>query len=226
MPDFHEPADPIRRFVCTVPDNVNQWTPRWGKRELTWCVEHVIPALGRKRQEELTAASFEDWAQTCDLRFAKESAPLDADIRLTTGRGSRQSLDGAGGTLAYAWLPGSADWRGPSSQVYDLDERWVAELDQQGGIVYRPVNCHESGHTLGLSHGPRGSLMQATYDPRLFSPQRDEIDKMVALYGPPSKTRTPSGPTTRELFEQWYGSIRETERIARELARVIGVDRG
>lgn len=203
-----------RPLVCQVPDHSGNFTPRWGKRELTWAITTAIPALARV-QAELTALAFGYWTAVCGIKTRQVDATEAPDVPIGTARGSRNGFDGPGGVLAYAYLPGSSHWTAPSPMWFDLEERWSGvNPPERGAILYVAVCAHEFGHTLGLSHGANGSLMQPLYSPTLDRPQREDIRRVQSLYGPPDPKTADSTPSTGAE------RLAEIRRLAAEIVRL------
>ncbi len=76
----------------------------------------------------------------------------------------------------------------------DLAEPWVTVTDPpryRVSIVLTLI--HEFGHTLGLVHGPPGSIMQATYSSSIKKPQAWDIAEAQQRYG--AAVPPPTGPT-------------------------------
>jgi hypothetical protein len=205
-----------RPLVCQVPDHQGNFTPRWAKRELTWAIQTPIPDL-RGKQEALTELALSTWSAVCGMRFRRVDPSESPDVPISTARGTRNGFDGPGGVLAYAYLPGSSHWSAPSPMWFDLEERWSgspAESIERGAIRYVAVCAHEFGHTLGLSHGSTGALMQPLYAPNLDRPQREDIRRIQSLYGPPLPTSADSTPATGAE------RLAEIRRLAAEIVRL------
>jgi hypothetical protein len=69
--------------------------------------------------------AFQVWARHIDLDFVEtDRDPVELEIRWESGRhGSCRPLDGRGGTLAHAFLPGQGPVSGDIH--FDDDEDWT-----------------------------------------------------------------------------------------------------
>lgn len=217
MPDpiVVDTADPASTgLVCRVPQHSGNFVPRWAKPEITWAVLSPLPMLGAEAQRRATFLAWSYWAAVCGIRpIEVESAPL---VVVTTARGQRNGMDGPGGVLAWAQLPGSSAWSKPLIVSFDLEERWtLAEpRDLVAGLIrYVAVAAHELGHTLGFDHSATGDLMQPLYSPTLDRPQRGDIRRARERYGPPllSADVVPSTGAER---------LAEIEKLAAEIVRL------
>lgn len=203
-----------RPLRCNVPQHAGTFTPKWARPEITWALLSTIPALGAKRQAELTALAWSYWSAECGIDPRQvDSAP---QVTITTARGGRNNFDGPGGVLAWAFLPGSDRWNGPSLMSFDLEESWTdapADRVRAGLIRYVAVCAHEIGHVLGFDHVPAGDLMQPIYSPTLERPQRGDAARARARYGPPILSRDVVPSTGAER-------LAEINRLAAEIVRL------
>jgi len=71
---------------------------------------------------------------------------------------------------------------------FDVDETWVDDPNDDPldiGFDFFTVALHEIGHALGLNHSfVSGSVMEAVYDGSRRSLTADDIEGIIALYGP------------------------------------------
>lgn len=143
--------------------------------------------------------AFSDWSKACGVA-AREALPgeqpeLEIDVR--TRREDRE-LDGAGRTLAYAYVGGGLI-------VFDGDETWRPFGSTGRGTLFRNVACHEIGHILNLYHSRVDTaLMAPIYSSRVPSPvSPDDVERGLAAYGEPfatPTTTTPPPPPQGEVF--------------------------
>lgn len=207
-------AEGPRPLICRVPQHAGNFTPRWGRPEITWAVLSPIPALGADVQNKLTELAWSYWSSVCGIRPIR--ATSSPQVTITTARGTRNGFDGAGGVLAWAYLPGSDRWAGPSLMSFDLEESWTDAPPSRlraGLIRYVAVCAHELGHILGLDHGPTGDLMQPIYEPTLEMPQAGDKRRAAALYGPPLVSADVVPATAAER-------LAEIDRLAAEIRRL------
>lgn len=169
---------------CGAPDQLGNLGSSWGLETLKWSIVDAIPDI-KDRQYELTTEVFDSISKVCGLKFTYTKSSDRANIIFLAKRGRRNQLDGPGGTLAYAYLPPRARFRGTGlACVFDLDEGW------ETNIKFKNVCCHEIGHNLGLSHSSpndgQADLMDPTYNPSIGTMQKGDIERLRRLYGPPT----------------------------------------
>lgn len=169
--------DEIR--ICGHPDKMAMSNVRpWRKRNLRWSYVGNLGSIDRDSFMGAAEEAFGYWSAVCGLTFEFGNNP---DIELDTGK-----IDGPFSVLAYSGLPNGSDSR--IGQKYDSDEPWIiASNPPRHKIDLVAVICHEVGHALGLVHIPQSSelaLMNPTYRAGLRTPQRQDIEKIQAFYGP------------------------------------------
>ena len=132
--------------------------------------------------------AFEEWEAVADLRFSRCNNKEEAHIVIEIGEGEESHFDGAGGTLAWAYLPPSDSYNGQLLMKFDIAEFWIT-APSQPGILLKNVAAHEIGHILGLNHSDQdGALMSPHYDKNIAEPQEiDDISRIQELYGNPNK---------------------------------------
>ena len=162
---------------------------KWRKKRLTYSVQSRVPNIDPATVDDILKAAWASWEAAADLKFTRVEAG-QADLIISTGRGSRAGFDGPGGTLAWAQLPSGNDQ--PLLMRFDVDERWNTE------IMLLNVAAHEFGHLIGLDHDAQnsGSLMAPFYSRRIATPQANDIRRAQAYYGPPT-TLPPQPPSPR-----------------------------
>lgn len=148
-------------------------------------------------------AAFSAWSNVANLTFvqvvdngvAAGAAGANADIRI-----SGIPMDGAGGTLAYAYFPPPPNGFSTTGDMFfDTAEPWDIGFAGSGFSIFQVV-AHELGHALGLDHtGVPNSLMNPFYSEAFSGPQADDIAGMQALYGLRVVNDVPE-PTTLALM--------------------------
>ncbi|GJM22429.1 MAG: hypothetical protein DHS20C15_23440 [Planctomycetota bacterium] len=97
------------------------------------------------------------------------------DIRI-----GMRSLDGGGGTLAFAFFPGSG---GGGNMVFDTAESWNGSQDDR---LLRNTLFHELGHSFGINHvcPTNGTkLMEPFLNTNFVGPRHDDLRAAHRLYG-------------------------------------------
>lgn len=174
---------------------------KWGLSELTYFIKGRDTDLPTNVWDSIIAKAFSNWEQVCALRFKQVNNEANANLVITVGQGAKDNFDGPSGTLAWAYLPSSSNFRGQLLMKFDVSETWV-EADSPRGIRMVNVATHEFGHMLGLTHSQISTaLMAPFYSPQIATPQAsDDIPRIQALYGPatipadPSPTNPPVTP--------------------------------
>lgn len=168
----------VRQFAATN-------LPRWQKTSIKYTVEAYVSGLSKTEQDEVFDKAFDAWERVCGITVERAGPGQTADVVIGTGQGQRSNFDGAGGTLAWAYLP-----QGDDRQLvmkFDMDESWVGTGGASArGILMFNVAAHEFGHLLGLDHSRvQTALMAPFYDPNTASPRdNDDIPRAQARYGP------------------------------------------
>jgi len=164
---------------------------KWHKKQLSWRVLQSSSKMTPKSVLVEVRKAFAFWSQVADLEFV-ESSLGDVDLEVsyaTYSHGDGDPFDGPGGTLAHAFYP---RWGGDIHM--DDSEDWTVGDDR--GTNMLATLTHEIGHSLGLEHSAvPGAVMtpfSSPYDPS-FSLSQDDIDGVVALYGP-AKPKSPYPP--------------------------------
>ena len=86
--------------------------------------------------------------------------------------------------MGTATLPAS----GPLSNVtiaFDSEEDWFLNGDApENKIDFSATAAHEIGHAIGIDHSDENdSLMNLHYSSTIFTPQQDDINAAITIYG-------------------------------------------
>ncbi|MCC7012467.1 MAG: matrixin family metalloprotease [Planctomycetes bacterium] len=148
-------------------------------------------------------ACFDRWEALSGLDFTRVTAAgVDWDDGASWGtagndttrgdiRISMHNIDSAGGILAYATYPTSADI------VMDRLETWSAATNTH--IFLRNVLTHELGHALGFDHvcsNNSNQLMEPFYNDTFDGPRQDDIRAVHRNYGDPFENDNSFGAAT------------------------------
>lgn len=156
--------------------------PRWKKTGLTYKIVTWVPGISKPDFESAVQAAFDAWTVhgNMDVRPVETG---DSDIVVTGGRGAQSNFDGAGGTLAWAFLPAGNDAK--LTMKLDLDEVWALSTDHRRGFLIQNVLRHEIGHLFGLGHSRQpGALMAPYYNAAVADPiSNDDVTEFQARYG-------------------------------------------
>ncbi|GAB4134766.1 MAG: hypothetical protein Tsb009_00130 [Planctomycetaceae bacterium] len=134
---------------------------------------------------DLFKDAWNSWQFVCGVGFLIVQNRQVADVVVETEPFS----DGVNGNLALA------DVGPPTTKqltlTFDANETFVSQ-PASGGAVFEHVACHEIGHILGLSHqlddgtfAPAGQLMHKDYQEHITTPQSQDIQRAVKIWGPP-----------------------------------------
>jgi hypothetical protein len=134
-------------------------------------------------------AAFALWSAAASIRFEPAEDTGSADILI----GAQAEPRGRAFTNVEYDASGTTDIRRLTRSLICLnpDERWKTGFDGNLGVYdLRYALLHEIGHAIGLDHPAIASqLMDFRYLERFRSPQKGDVEGVVALYGPsPSAT--------------------------------------
>jgi hypothetical protein len=166
--------------------------------------------------------SFARWSQVAGLRYTEVSddgaAFPNSAGSATAPRGDvrigGRNLDGAGGVLAFNYLPNVGD------MVIDTSENWQSSINSYRFL--RNVVMHEHGHGIGLLHVvpvTETKLMEPYLSLRFDGPQDDDIRGAHRLYGDPYEvngtvaTATPIDLTNTNLATLSFASLDRTADV-------------
>ena len=173
-----------------------EFQPKWGVGHLLYHVKHYPTGLDLTKPDvdSLVKAACDDITGNCHITFEATAHETEANIVMLAGRGQRAGFDGAGGTLAYAYPPKSANYIGTLTLVWDLDEAWSSGKSRNG-ILFKNVTEHELIHNLGLDHDPTPKqLMNAFYTREIATVQSNDRQRLINLYGEPAPFNPPPPP--------------------------------
>jgi len=171
---------------CGLPDAMVIEGPpkKWNHNILTYYIRNRDGDLDPEIWDEEIEKAFNSWTEVCNVKFIRTNKTKSANIVLDTGDGAESNFDGPGGTLAWAYLPGTHNYAGQLLMKFDEKETWITDPSKRGCLLQN-VAAHEIGHILGLHHSDKdGALMAPHYNPSIITPQEnDDIPRIQSLYG-------------------------------------------
>ena len=173
-------------------ENVAELRGKWDKRVLTYSITNLTPQLTEDSINQQIDSAFKVWKKHSALKFKKKKPDEDSDIRISfcpKEHGDGFPFDGAGGTLAHGFYPGS----GIGGDLhFDADESWTDKETPPYHNLF-VVAVHEIGHCLGLTHSQdRKSIMYPSYIHEFSKDTQnilsnEDIERIQNAYGKPKK---------------------------------------
>ncbi len=168
--------------------------PGQGAAELSYHIGNTPPNLAQAAVESAIETALEAWSNVIDVQFTQISQPNQRDsIDFTFG-----SIDGAGGTLAQAYLPDDLNPPRIAGDVeFDLSESWeIGNALGNSAFDLVHVAVHEIGHALGVDHlDVSGSVMAPFVSPsqQYRGLSSADIDAALQIYAaaPGAATESP-----------------------------------
>lgn len=184
-------AELMNRRFCDCRDgplSVAGNVRRWDSNRLTWCGSVTVGSLSFLTAQQFTR---DETARVCGMRLTI-SGPSGGLCNILSDEGD---IDGPGGTLARAFLPGFPSSGATTQLTQEFDTGEAGGLDQDG---FNIVTLHETGHSLGLDHNPDNDGVVAVMDP-FFNPSLTgwlpaDVEELQLRYGPPGSAGPDTGP--------------------------------
>ena len=159
---------------------------KWARRELTYSATSYVDGITIPEQDAIFAAGCAAWSDVCGIKFRAVDDPGLADLVLSVSAKRFEDFGRRHGVLAWAEMPGSADWENQLRIKFDDAEIWRSGRDKPGTALLN-VWTHELGHAIGLDHSNHsGALMAPFYAPDVARPvEPDDKSRAQNLYGNP-----------------------------------------
>ena len=181
-----------KRFCdCSdAPMGLGEGLRRWNSTYLNWTHNvsyisgHPFPGLQRFVRDET--------GRVCAMRLTLNRTDRQVNLRSIT-----TFLDGPGGVLGQAWLPGypSNTLTDTLSQEFDNSETNLT-LNMAKILV-----LHEIWHSLGLGHdeSPEIAVMDPYLNAGITEAQPPDIKELINRYGRPDDAPIPEPPPTNPI---------------------------
>jgi hypothetical protein len=180
---------------CGVKDNASATRARWDHTQwdgkqwkgtptnmlLKYHVADLIPGWSVQQTNDAFATALGSLSAVCAVEFVRLDSPQGANLLYKVG-----NIDGPSSTLAWCELPYGPDTPAKTlNSLIDNSEPWVNSADPSNGrLDIVRVLAHESGHGLGLEHGPDGALLAPYYNAQVRTPQAWDTQELQIRYGP------------------------------------------
>ncbi len=159
--------------------------PGQGGAELTYHIGSAPGGVDQAAFESAIETALDAWSDVVDVHFTEVSQPGlrdSLDFRSTR-------LDGAGGTLAQAYLPDDVNPARIAGDIeFDTDEAWeIGNAQGRRAFDLVHVAVHEIGHALGIDHLHEADATLAPFvsPTQSFRGLSDhDIEAALAIYAP------------------------------------------
>ena len=141
-----------------------------------------VGGIDQSVQEAIHGAAWKAWSELSGVKVDWVPGYAFANVKIRT-----DYLGGRSGVLARATVP-RVGITGADTlfQEYDISLNWSGEsFSLPGRIDLLAVATHETGHSLGLPHGPDSNIMSPIYTGSRFMGFCDD-EQIVKRYGPPA----------------------------------------
>jgi len=157
------------------------WKGTPANMQLNYYVADALPGFSMQATQEAFAMALQSLSAVCAINFVRLDNPTGANLLYKIGK-----IDQAGSTLAWCELPYGKDTPATTlNSLVDKDEPWVNSASPPNSkLDIVRVIAHETGHGVGLEHGPEGALLAPYYDRQIRYPQAWDIQEMQIRYGP------------------------------------------
>jgi hypothetical protein len=182
---------------------------RWMHKDIRYYENMSFAGMSREDVIRAYDDAWRAWAEVCDISPRRVSDKSQANVWAEHG-----FIDGAYGTLAYAYLPCGVSSTTSLSQKYDSGENWNYEFLRLTGI-------HEIGHSIGLSHSSGNNIMSPSLNLNVKGPQSGDIQDVQSRYGPPVNVPTPVPPTP--IIPLNLGSSFKSYSLAPDEIKIFGL---
>lgn len=173
---------------CGIPDTfmmAEAAASRWQFLDVKYYQDIRFPGIDPDFISMCYDNAWKSWQAVCGLTPVKVLTKADSNVYASAAR-----IDRPGNVLAYAYFPTRGVRTESQAQVYDLAD---VESYKHEAFLTATI-AHETGHSLGLPHGPGGKCLMGPYITDMVVPQTVyDIPESIKRYG--QFVGTPSPPT-------------------------------
>ncbi len=188
--------EPLEKRLCLTASA--GWDgPGQGGAELTYYIDDVPSGMGLDQGEVEAAfeSALEVWSDVADITFTETSQSNQADSIDV----SFENIDGADGTLAYAYFPDDVNPARIAGDItFDSADLWeVGNNLGSAAFDFLYVAVHELGHSLGLDHSDTSDSVMGdslSANQQFGGLAVADVDAILALYSPANLTDAPTDP--------------------------------
>jgi hypothetical protein len=173
------PSDRVVNLIetrrCGFPDLIELAQSKWQFPDVRYYQNIVFPGISPELIAHCYDQAWKSWQKVCGLTPVRVLSQSQSNVHARAAR-----IDRAGSILAYAYFPVQGIRSESQEQVYDTAD--IPSYSKESFLT--AVIAHETGHSIGIGHGPGGICLMSPYVGNIIVPQQTyDIPEAQNRYG-------------------------------------------